>query len=81
MVDTIYFDKFFGNTIILNHLNEYKTKYSHLAKIFVFKHYCVKKGNLIGLVGSTGRSSAPHLHYEIFKNNKNIDPIKIIKRD
>ncbi len=78
-VDTTYFDKYFGNTIILNHLNGYKTKYSHLAKILVQKNYFVEKKTVIGLVGNTGRSSAPHLHYEIMKENKNINPLKLIK--
>ncbi len=81
VVDSTYFDKYFGNTIIIDHLNGFKTKYAHLAKILATKNYCVRKSDVIGLVGSTGRSSAPHLHYEILKNNKNINPLKFIQRE
>ncbi len=77
--DTLY-DKFFGKTVILDHLNGYQTKYSHLAKILVQKKCFIDKGDLIGLVGSTGRSSAPHLHFEVIKDKNNIDPEKILKR-
>ena len=75
----IYTDKYFGKTIEVDHLNGYKTKYAHLVKILVKENYFVEKGKVIGLVGTSGRSTAPHLHFEIIKNNQNIDPSTVIK--
>lgn len=63
-----------GNYIIINHSDKYETRYAHLAKIDVLVGEKVKKGQIIGSVGSTGRSTGPHLHYEIIENGKPIDP-------
>jgi hypothetical protein len=63
-----------GNKIILQHHNGYTTHYSHLFKILVSNQEKVKTGSIIGLVGSTGLSTAPHLHFEIRKDNKAINP-------
>ncbi len=65
----------YGNTITIDHGYGYKTFYAHLSKILVKKGQKVKRGEVIGLVGNTGKSTAPHLHYEIIKNNKKINPI------
>jgi len=65
----------YGNTITIDHGYGYKTFYAHLSKILVKKGQKVKRGEVIGLVGNTGKSTAPHLHYEIVKNNKKINPI------
>ncbi|MFX0560907.1 peptidoglycan DD-metalloendopeptidase family protein [Tepidibacillus infernus] len=64
----------YGKTIIIRHSNTYKTLYGHLSEIKVKQGDSVKKGEIIGLIGNTGRSSGPHLHYEVFKNGKPIDP-------
>lgn len=65
----------YGRHIRINHGYGYTSLYAHLYKYNVRKRQRVKRGELIGFVGSTGRSEAPHLHYEIFKDGKRINPI------
>ena len=64
----------FGNCIILKHGNGFETLYGHLSKILVKVGQSVSIGEEIGRIGSTGRSTGPHLHYEIHKNGKKINP-------
>ncbi len=64
----------YGNCIIINHPNKFKTLYAHLSKINVEVNQKVIVGQVIGNVGSTGRSTGPHLHYEIISNNQKINP-------
>ncbi|TCZ76374.1 M23 family peptidase [Paenibacillus albiflavus] len=64
----------YGNYILIEHSKGVQTKYMHLSKILVKKGDKVSKGNLIGLVGSTGRSTGPHLHYEVILNGKRVNP-------
>lgn len=63
-----------GNTIIIDHENGYKTSYSHLKTINTRKKYAVKKGDIIGTVGSTGTTSGSHLHYTIHYKGEPQDP-------
>lgn len=65
----------YGNHIRINHGYGYVSLYAHLYRYNVRKNQKVKRGDLIGFVGSTGRSEAPHLHYEIFKDGQRINPI------
>ncbi len=65
----------YGMHIRLNHGYGYTSLYAHLSKYNVRKGQKVKRGDLIGFVGSTGRSQAPHLHYEVFKDGERINPI------
>jgi len=65
----------FGNHIEIKHGYGYKTIYAHLSKYNIKAGQKVKRGDLIGFVGNTGRSSGPHLHYEVHKNGKAINPI------
>ena len=58
----------------------YRTRYAHLSKILVKRRQRVSRGDVIGLVGSTGRSTGPHLHYEILINNRRSNPMLTIKR-
>ncbi len=64
----------FGNCIILKHGNGYETLYGHLSKILVKPGQKIEIGQQIGDIGSTGRSTGPHLHYEIHKNGQKINP-------
>ena len=66
----------FGNYIEIDHGNGYLTVYGHLNKRFVNVGDEIERGQIIGEVGNTGRSTAPHLHYEIQFNNKHINPKK-----
>lgn len=64
----------FGNCIMLKHGNGFETLYGHLSKILVSVGEKIEIGQQIGNVGSTGRSTGPHLHYEVHKNGEKIDP-------
>jgi len=65
----------YGNHIRIDHGYGYVSLYGHLYKYNVRKGQKVQRGDLIGFVGSTGRSEAPHLHYEVFKDDDRINPI------
>ncbi|MBV2195513.1 MAG: M23 family metallopeptidase [Flavobacterium sp.] len=65
----------YGNHIEINHGYGYKTLYAHLSKYNCRPGQRVKRGDIIGYVGSTGRSQAPHLHYEVFKNGERVNPL------
>ena len=70
----------YGNLIEIDHGNGYKTRYGHNKEILVEVGDVVTKGEIIARMGSTGRSTGPHVHYEILRNNKQINPIKYIYR-
>lgn len=65
----------YGNNVIVNHGYSYESLYAHMSKILVKPGQKVKKGQKIGLVGSTGSSTAPHLHYEVHYKGRAINPI------
>jgi murein DD-endopeptidase MepM/ murein hydrolase activator NlpD len=65
----------YGNHIQIQHGYGYKTLYAHLSKFKCRPGQRVKRGDIIGYVGSTGRSQAPHLHYEVFKNGERVNPL------
>jgi len=67
----------YGNFIIIRHNNGIVTAYGHLNNSNVEKGQLVKKGDVIGYVGSTGRSTGPHLHFEVIKNSKKVNPANI----
>jgi murein DD-endopeptidase MepM/ murein hydrolase activator NlpD len=71
----------FGLTIVVNHHNGIKSIYAHLSKILVEKGEKVSKGQLVGLAGSTGLSTGPHLHYELKYKRKPISPMKFLNLD
>ena len=65
----------FGNHIVIRHGYGYESLYAHLSKYKCRAGQRVKRGDIIGYVGSTGRSEAPHLHYEVHKNGKVVNPL------
>lgn len=65
----------YGNYVLVNHGYGYKTRYAHLQKALVKKGQKVSRGEKIALVGNSGKSTAPHLHYEVIKNDKAINPV------
>ncbi len=66
-----------GNYVQLDHEGPYETSYSHLSAIRVRKGQTIHQGDLIGLVGSTGLATGPHLHYQFFVDGQNRDPMKV----
>lgn len=64
----------YGNTIIIDHGGGVSTRYSHLQKILVKEGQAIKKGDRIGLVGSTGWSTGPHLDFGVIKDGKHVNP-------
>ena len=76
-----YGDKSYGNAIKIDHGNGYETLYAHLSNVYVKKGNAVKKGDLIGYMGNTGRSFGAHLHFELRKDGKKIDPTEYLERD
>jgi murein DD-endopeptidase MepM/ murein hydrolase activator NlpD len=64
----------YGNVVYVDHGNGLSTRYGHLSEIDVTVGQIVARGQVIGLVGSTGRSTGPHLHYEVRINNQPVDP-------
>tara|TARA_B100001758_G_scaffold247507_1_gene265618 strand:+ start:18196 stop:19167 length:972 start_codon:yes stop_codon:yes gene_type:complete len=71
----------YGNHVIIDHGYGYKTLYAHMTKYIVKKGQSVKRGEIIGYVGSTGTSVAPHLHYEVHKNGRKINPVNFFYND
>ena len=71
----------YGNQIIVDHGFGFKTMYAHLQEFKVRKGQRVKRGQVIGTVGNTGKSTSPHLHYEVLKNNKPVNPINYFFND
>ncbi len=70
----------YGNYIIINHGNGYQTLYAHMSKTIAKKGQWVSQGTTIGLVGSTGYSTGPHLHFMVYKNGNRIDPMTVLKK-
>ncbi len=68
----------YGRVVTLKHGYGLKTKYAHLSKALVKKGQQVKRGETIALVGNSGRSTGPHLHYEVHLNNMAVDPLRYI---
>lgn len=71
----------YGNAVEVNHGNGYSTLYAHNKQNMVKVGETVKKGQLLALMGSTGRSSGPHVHFEVRHNGKPINPIKFVRAD
>lgn len=71
---TVKSNKGYGNQVYIIHGFGFNTRYAHLDKIYAKKGQKIKKGDIIGFVGSTGKSTGSHLHYEVLKNRKHQDP-------
>jgi len=79
-IEKIYWQRFgYGNHIIINHGSGFKSLYAHLSKIIVKENQEVNKNTVIGLVGSTGWSTGPHLHLEVYDNGQPFNPLTILK--
>ena len=71
----------YGNMVTIDHGFGYKTRYAHLQKSAVRKGQKVKRGQLIGYIGNTGKTTGVHLHYEVLKNDTQINPINFFFND
>ena len=71
----------YGNMVSIDHGYGYKTRYAHLQKAAVRRGQQVKRGQLIGFIGNTGKTTGVHLHYEVLKNNAPINPINFFYKD
>ena len=73
------YDRGNGRYVLVDHGNGFITKYAHLKKNLVKKGDTVERGQVIGLVGNTGRSTGPHVHYEIHYDNKIVNPTRFVR--
>jgi murein DD-endopeptidase MepM/ murein hydrolase activator NlpD len=71
----------FGEMVEINHGNGLATRYCHNEKVLVKQGDMVRKGQELALMGSTGRSTGPHLHFEVLKNGTQVDPLRFIGED
>lgn len=69
----------YGNAVIIEHANGFQTCYGHLSRVLVNRGEFVQQKTLIGLVGTTGRTTGPHLHYEIIKDGRHLNPENVNK--
>jgi murein DD-endopeptidase MepM/ murein hydrolase activator NlpD len=72
-------DSMYGRYILIDHADSYQTMYGHASRTLVGAGDSVVTGEVIGLTGSTGRSTAPHLHFEIRLNGRTVDPRQLIE--
>lgn len=79
-ISTTGVNRVYGNYVIIDHGNGYQTLYAHMSKIIAKKGQWVSQGTKIGLVGSTGYSTGPHLHFTVYKNGKLVDPMSVLNR-
>ncbi|MBR7554505.1 peptidoglycan DD-metalloendopeptidase family protein [Allobacillus sp. GCM10007491] len=73
-------DGAYGNRVVINHNNGFKTTYSHLSSMSVSPGQTVKKGQSIGQMGTTGRSTGVHLHFEVYRNGALVNPLNYVGR-
>ncbi len=71
----------YGNHVVINHGYGYATLYGHMVKVKVAPGQKVKRGEIIGWVGSTGKSTGPHCHYEVHRNGDPVDPVYYFYND
>jgi len=71
----------YGNHVIVDHGYGYQTLYAHMSEVKVKKGQEIKRGEVLGLVGNTGLSSAPHLHYEVIKDGNKVNPVNYYFND
>lgn len=78
VVELSYFSESYGYNILINHNNGFKTRYAHLSEVKVSKGEKVEQSQVIALSGSTGFSTGPHLHFEVVKDGKRVNPIEYV---
>ncbi|PCJ86733.1 MAG: peptidase M23 [Flavobacteriales bacterium] len=81
VVEVVRSRRGYGNHVVIDHGYGYRTLYAHMNKFKVRKGQKVKRGEIIGYVGNTGTSAGPHLHYEVVKNERKINPVNFYFND
>jgi murein DD-endopeptidase MepM/ murein hydrolase activator NlpD len=69
----------YGNVVYIDHQNGYSTRYAHMKKVLVRTGQTIERGQIIGLMGNTGRSDGAHLHFEVQYKGKPVDPMTFFK--
>jgi murein DD-endopeptidase MepM/ murein hydrolase activator NlpD len=78
-VTTVAYDESYGNYVVVSHHSGYRTLYGHLSAVRVKTGAYVATGERIGDVGSTGRSTGPHLHFPVYKDGVTVNPRTLMK--
>ena len=81
VVEKAEYNSGYGNHVVINHGYGYQTLYAHMQKMNVYPGKKVKRGELIGLVGNTGLSAGPHVHYEVHKGGEPVNPVHFYYND
>ena len=71
----------YGNLVIIDHGNGITTRYGHLSRFAARVGEHITKGEVIAYVGTTGRTTAPHLHYEVRVNDRPVDPVRYLPKE
>jgi murein DD-endopeptidase MepM/ murein hydrolase activator NlpD len=74
-------DSQYGNVIEIKHAEGFKTRYAHASQLLVRVGQTVSRGDVIAKVGNTGRSTGPHLHYEVMKAGAHINPLNMLPKN
>ena len=78
-VEKVSYDSSFGNHVTIDHGRDTETLYAHLEKIIVAAGEQVRRGDVIGYIGSSGRSTGPHLHYEVHERGVPRNPMEYLR--
>jgi len=78
IVIKVQYDKYLGNSVTISHGNGFTTVYGHMSKFAVKAGKKVKRGDVIGYIGQTGKAAGPHVHYEVWKDGKKVNPSNYI---
>ena len=81
VIKLVKYQKGYGKHVVINHGYGYETYYAHMSKFNVRVGQKIKRGEVIGYIGNTGTSTAPHLHYEVHKNGKKLNPVNYYFND
>ena len=79
VVEQAGWDPEYGNFVLISHPSQYQSMYGHLSRLIASQGDTVQPGDVIGLSGNTGRSTAPHLHFEVRHGGRSIDPLILVK--
>lgn len=80
-VERAYYSTSYGYNILIRHAQGYETRYAHMSKLYVTEGEQVSRKQVLGLSGTTGQSTGPHLHFEVIRNGVFVDPLKYIREE